>query len=310
MAHWAKHQERGNAFVLRLTSFLAMHSPLWLLRVVVSVVVFFYYVIEHKARRNITQYQQYIKQTFPQKSASLASPVSVFKQFYQFGLCIVDRFAVWQGRIRYADLTIHDYDNIHAEIDRKGQRGQMLICSHLGNVDIARALVEHHQGFVMNVLMHSGHAVEFNRQLQKAGASHLNVIEVSTLDATVMMELQQRLERGEWLAMAADRIPIRGNKNTRVNFLGHSTIFPQGPWLLASLLRVPVNVLFCLKEHNNYHLYLERMVEQVSLPRGKREESIQAYAQQYADILAKYCCQSPWQWFNFFEFWNQDDKSL
>ena len=36
-----------------------------------------------------------------------------------------------------------------------------------------------------------------------------------------MLELSQRLEQGEWIAIAADRVPIRGDKTQSINFLGH-----------------------------------------------------------------------------------------
>jgi predicted LPLAT superfamily acyltransferase len=32
---------------------------------------------------------------------------------------------------------------------------------------------------------------------------------------------------------------------------------PQGPWLLAGLLKCPVNLLMCLKHHGRYRLTLE-----------------------------------------------------
>ena len=30
-----------------------------------------------------------------------------------------------------------------------------------------------------------------------------------------MMELNSRIENGEWIAIAADRVPVRGEKNRR-----------------------------------------------------------------------------------------------
>jgi predicted LPLAT superfamily acyltransferase len=62
-----------------------------------------------------------------------------------------------------------------------------------------------------------------------------------------MLQLHERLERGEWLAIAGDRVPLHGGRSVTVDFLGHPA-FPQGPWLLAGLLKCPVNLLMCLKQ--------------------------------------------------------------
>ena len=49
------------------------------------------------------------------------------------------------------------------------------------------------------------------------------------------------------MAIAGDRVPLHGGRHVQANFLGHAACFPQGPWLLAGLLKCPVNLLFCLK---------------------------------------------------------------
>jgi predicted LPLAT superfamily acyltransferase len=72
-----------------------------------------------------------------------------------------------------------------------------------------------------------------------------------------MLQLHERLERGEWLAIAGDRVPLHGGRSVTVDFLGHPA-FPQGPWLLAGLLKCPVNLLMCLKQPDgHYRLTLE-----------------------------------------------------
>jgi predicted LPLAT superfamily acyltransferase len=67
----------------------------------------------------------------------------------------------------------------------------------------------------MNVLVHTKHAEQFNRLLGEAGATHLRLIQVSELDPAIMLQLSQRLERGEWLAIAGDRVPLHGGARCR-----------------------------------------------------------------------------------------------
>ena len=198
---------------------------------------------------------------------------SVFKQFVAFGEAVCDRFAVWQRKIRYEDLVIEDPDDIYSQVKRN-ERGQIFACSHLGNTEVCRALVSHHKDFRLNVLVHSKHAQAFNEALQKAGADHIRLIQVTDLDTTLMMELNSRIEDGEWIAIAADRVPVRGEKTADINFLGHTAPMPQGAWLLASLLKTQVNTLFCVKQNGRYHLKLRRFTDTSSWKRGNREAAV------------------------------------
>ena len=300
--HWAKQSERGNAFFLNLTRLIVKYCPLWLIKIATFVVVCYFYLTAKEARNNIKTYQHRLKQQFPH--CHLPS-FSVFRQFLFFGEIICDNFAVWQRKIHYTYLIVDDADNLYGDVDQGG-RGQILVCSHFGNIEICRALVDsgQHKNFHLNVLVHSKNAEAFNKALVEAGADALPLIQVEDLDAQKMLELSQRLERGEWIAIAADRVPIRGDKTQSVNFLGHYAEFPQGAWLLASILKAPLNTIFCLKEKGQYRMKLRRFSPPIS-GRGKtREENIKQVMQQYADLLAKECTENPLLWFNFYNFWN------
>ncbi|HRE16014.1 MAG TPA: hypothetical protein PLW86_02970, partial [Rhodocyclaceae bacterium] len=89
-------------------------------------------------------------------------------------------------------------------------------------------------------------------------------------------------------------------------FLGASACFPQGPYILASLLECPVYLFFCVEEADGYRIVFEPFADQVMLPRGRREAAMAEYAQRYAHRLEALCRQAPLQWFNFFDFWRQD----
>ena len=102
----------------------------------------------------------------------------------------------------------------------------------------------------------------------------------------------------------ADRTPVRGNKTVPVNFLGHTAHLPQGPWLLAGLLRAPTNTVFVLKEQGRYHLCLKRFQTAPSWTAATRKQVIENMAQQYADVLAAHAARAPLQWFNFYDFWS------
>lgn len=305
--HWARQRERGNLFFLRLTAQLVRRCPRWLLRGCVWLVVAYFYASAPAQRRHIARYQTRLRAVFP--AARLPEWAPVWRQFVAFGEALTDRFAVWQQQIRYADLTVEDPDGVYQHIaDSIAGRapGRILICSHVGNVEICRALVDHHRGFVLNVLVHSHHAATFNRALVEAGASDIRLIQVSELDAGRMLALQQALAAGEWLAIAADRVPVRGDKTVAVNFLGRPAPLPQGPWLLAGLLQAPLVTVWCSKRDGGYRLRLEQFAAAPQWTRRQRQPAVQQLAQRFADRLAAECAQVPLQWFNFYDFWGDE----
>lgn len=279
------------------------YFPLGGIRFVTFWVVLYFFLSARKMRRNIQHYQQQLQHSFPDVQLP---KFAVFRQFLAFGEAIADRFAVWQRKIRYQDLIIDDADNLYAEMDNPNKRGQILLCSHLGNIEICRALANsgHHPHFRLNVLVHSRHAAEFNKALVEAGADELSLIQVDELDAQKMLALSQRIEQGEWIAIAADRTPIRGDKLEAVNFLGKTASFPQGAWLLASLLKAPINTVFCLKEQGKYRLQLRKFSSGIQGRGQIRHQAIQQAMQQYADLLAKESAKNPLLWFNFYDFWH------
>lgn len=301
--HWAKQQERGTIFFLTLTRLIVKYLPLPLIRFANFWVVFYFYATSRQKRQYIAEYHRKLTACFPDVQLPR---YAVFLQFLAFGEAITDRFAVWQKQIRYQHLRVDDPDNLYSDMDGNG-RGQILVCSHFGNIEICRALVGsgHHPNFKLNVLVHNRHAEAFNKALVEAGADELPLIQVEDLNPQKMLELAEKIERGEWIAIAADRIPIRGDKTEKIDFLGSPAHFPQGAWLLASLLKAPINSVFCIKEQGSYRLQLRRF-SGVIQGRGKvREQHIQQAMQQYADLLAKECAKSPLLWFNFYDFWHQ-----
>ena len=301
-AHWSAQHERGHRLFLKITEWLVRYLPLWPVHGIAALVAAYFYLTSAAQRRSVRQYQGYLKASFP--DAPLPARFPVYRQFAAFGEAVADRFAVWQHKITVPDLVVEDPDNLYADIDNHNARGQIIICSHLGNIEVCRALVSHHQGFKLNVLVHNAHAEDFNRALKAAGASDLQLIQVADLDAAKMLQLSQKLDAGEWLAIAADRTPVRGNKTVPVQFLGHTAHLPQGPWLLAGLLRAPTNTVFVLKEQGRYHLCLKRFQTAPSWTAATRKQMIENMAQQYADVLAAHAARAPLQWFNFYDFWS------
>ncbi|MBS9783184.1 MAG: glycosyl transferase family 2 [Pasteurella sp.] len=304
--HWARQGERGTELFLNITSLIVKYLPLWAIKIATFIVVCYFFLTSAKVRKNINSYHCHLTTTF----TDIQLPkFSIFRQFLSFGEALTDRFAVWQNKIVYKDLIVDDKDNLYGEI-RKSQRGQILICSHFGNVEVCRALVNsgHHDNFKLNILVHHKNTVAFNKALVKAGANELSLIEVSELDAAKMLQLHNKLDQGEWIAIAVDRIPLKSDKSLPIDFLGKKANFPQGAWLLSSLLKAKINTVFCLKEQGKYRLKLRKFSDVLQGSGQQRKQNITIAMQQYANLLAQECKQNPLLWFNFYDFWDENNE--
>lgn len=305
--HWAAQKERGSFVLMKLTAFAVRCFGRRPLTPVLYLIVLYFFVFGRRARRHVRQYQTYLAE-WSGRAGLRPNTRRVFGQFMAFADSLLDRLDVWRGRLGPAQVELHDPADVRGKLRSSlhGGRGQILVCTHLGNLDVCRALAEMGEQVPLNVLVHNRHVARFNRLQSEAGDRQLRLLQVSEINAAVMLDLSQRLDRGEWLAIAGDRVPLNDGRRVTVDFLGHRAPFPQGPWLMAGLLRCPVNLMCCLKIGGRYQIRLEPFLDAPVWERGQREQVIAGWAQRYADRLAQLCLLAPQQWFNFYAYWQSD----
>lgn len=305
--HWSAHKERGSFFWMRLTAHAVRVLGRGPVTPVLYAIVFYFFVSGRKARRHAREYQHRLA-AWSGRRELRPTMRRVFGQFMAYAVNLLDRLDVWRGKLSLSQVQLIDPAGVRTRLlqSQSGGRGEILVVTHLGNLDVCRAMAELGEQVPLNVLVHNRHVAHFNRLLDEAGDRSLRLIQVSELDTAVMMDLSQRLERGEWLAIAGDRVPLHDGRRVTATFLGAPAAFPQGPWLMAGILRCPVNLLCCIKVAGRYRIYLDAFLDRAQWERGRRDEAIQAWAQRYADQLALRCLEAPLQWFNFYDYWQTD----
>jgi len=73
-------------------------------------------------------------------------------------------------------------------------------------------------------------------------------------------------------------------------------------------LRCPVYALFCIRQSRGFHVHVERLAEQLILTRGKRDLALSDACRKFAAMLEKRAIATPYQWYNFFDFWAENDN--
>lgn len=301
---WYAQREAGALWGMRLT-FAALNfvgrkgvAPL------VYLVVSYFFLFGKKARHASLDYLARIERYAPALGLR-ANLWTSFRHFLSFASAILDKLQAWQGKIRLEDVDFHDHD-LFTRLTQQ-QIGGVFVGSHLGNIEVCRALGTLSGKLRLTVLVHTKHAQNFNRLLEQAGASAFELLQVTDIGVDTALRLQEKVSRGEWIVIVGDRVPVGGNRISQAPFLGESAAFPQGPFILASLLECPVLLLFCIKHGQRYQLSLEHFADKIRLRRKFREADLQAYIERYAERLQHHCLSAPLQWYNFYPFWQQHD---
>jgi predicted LPLAT superfamily acyltransferase len=301
--HWAQTKEVGAAWGIRCLVLIYKLMGRAVLFVVLYPVVAYFFVTNRVARSASRDYLETLSKFAPNAPIRVG-PATTFRHFANFARSVGNRIAAWTGQITFDDVTFSGRETLVELID-KGQ-GALLITAHIGSFEVCRALARARSNIRLNVLVHTAHSEKFNRVMQTVNPNqHVKLIEVTELDPAVAIRLKEKLAAGELIVITGDRIPVASSRITVTPFLGRPAPFPQGPFILAALLKCPVYTLVCLADGNRFHAYLEPLCERVYLGRGTREADLQRYIGQFAARLERFCEIAPLQWFNFFPFWDE-----
>lgn len=305
--HWSKLKEKA-AGKYRLLFLLKIyqHCGKRVLRFHLAIIVLTVLIFSKPTR---TSSRQYLNRIYKLKKPAFKKPnfISSYKQLFCFADSLADRVASWLGNINLDSIHIHTkpvFNRFVSEI-KQGQ-GAFFICSHLGNMEILRAIGSFKEAKI-NAVVQIAHTSTFNNFLKKLHPKvSTNLISATDIGIDTIINLKEKLQQGELVVIAADRTAAKNpDKNLMANFLGEPVAFPKGIFVMASLMECPIYFSFCLKDdHGNYNLYFyQTEIKFSQTTRKYREENIQKLAEEYASHLETLCLAYPYQWFNFFDFW-------
>lgn len=307
--HWSRTPERGS--LLGMQIMLASYRLLGrrgfslLLYPVIG-----YFWLTGSAQREASRAYLARLETFAnaQGVALPAEPRSSFRHFLRFGEAALDKLAGWRGDITEQEVELVGAEHYQAAIN--SGKGVLLLGSHLGDLELCRALGSRKQGLRINALVFTRHAARFNALLKQINPdSHLNLIQVQELGADTAILLKEKLEQGEWVVIVGDRTSVTREKRVIwADFLGAPAPFPLGPFVLSSVLGCPVYLMFGLKEQGRFRVHFEPFADGQPLPRQGRQQILASRVQAYADRLQHHCLRAPLDWFNFFDFWQLTDE--
>lgn len=225
----------------------------------------------------------------------------LYRHIFTFAATIHDRVYLLNDRFDLFEVEVSG-DELVTGLLAEG-RGLFLIGAHMGSFEVMRALGRRHAGLNVAMAMYEGNARKVNQMLGAISPmAQQDVIGLGQVDS--MLKISACLDQGTAVGMLADR-RFGGDVMRTMPFLGGQADLPLGPFRMAAVLRRPV--LFMTGVYlggKRYRIHFETLADFSDLAAGERQQAIGAAMERYVGLLEKHCRQTPYNWFNFFEFWH------
>ncbi|AHF90660.1 acyltransferase [Opitutaceae bacterium TAV5] len=302
--HWSRIDERRGLAGMRLMFAVYRLVGYRAFALLLHPVAAVFWLTGRRQRRASRAWLRRLRDYGRATGRSLPRGLNSYRHFYRFGEALLEKLAAWSGDIRAADVEIADDRCLAPFLRDRAAPGVLVFVTHLGNAELCRALGAR-AGKTINAIVFTDHAARFNRLLREiAPDAHLNLVSAAGLSPATAIRLKEKIDAGEWVAIAADRTAVLNpGRTVTADFLGAPAPFPEGPFVLASVLECPVFLMFALRENGRLRIHVEPFAHPLRLPRATRAAALAGHARRLAARIEHHAANAPLDWFNFYDFW-------
>jgi predicted LPLAT superfamily acyltransferase len=299
-APWLKRKERSNMLMLRIMSWLSLRLGRTVSRSALHIIAFYFVLFSPASRKASLDY-------LPRALERPATWRDLYRHFFSFASTIHDRIYLINRNYDLFDIEIQGKDVINPLID--ANQGVLLMGAHLGSFEVMRAIGRQLPGLKVAMVMHEDNAQKINAMLAAINPeASMGIIPLGHIDS--MLQFKQHLDEGMLVGMLSDRT-LGNEPMAEVELLGDVAAIPSGPFRMAALLRRPVVFMAGLyMGGNRYQVIFETLADFSDIPRGEREQAVNAAIARYTELLNQYTRLAPYNWFNFFDYWQTTPASL
>ena len=301
-AQWKQRPEGGGWFAIWLIRSIGRYGGRAVARVLLYPITL-YFLARRKPERLASR--AYL-------ARALGRPArlwDVARHIHTFASTILDRVFLLSGQLQRFEIRTEGLDALHEQLDEG--RGLLLFGSHLGSFEVLRVLSRARPQVTVRVVLDKAHNPAMTQLLDALNPEIARtVIDAAQDGPAIMLAVQEAIAAGHLVALLVDRAQP-GEGAAPAPFLGEQAWFPTAPWLVAAVLGAPVALAFGLyRGGNRYDLVFERFSEGVHAPRAQRAALLQALIRRYAARLEHFARLAPFNWFNFYDFWERlDDRN-
>jgi predicted LPLAT superfamily acyltransferase len=292
LPQWMQRKERGSFLLLQWMRRFSLLFGRRLSRVVVYGIALYFFLAVGSARKASRSYLQRALQR-------RATAWDLYQHILAFASTIHDRFYLLNDQQGLFDIQVIGAEQVIQF--QQHQQGALLFGAHLGSFEV---LLTHGRNNQFNscVAMYPENARQLNRALAAINPQAMaGIIALGQFDS--MLNIHQQLEAGALVGVLADRA-AGPDRYLTLPFLGAPARFPTGPFRMAAMLGYPVYFMTGLyRGANRYEVHFEVLSDQAKVPREQREAVVHQTMEKYVATLERHCRAAPYNWFNFFDFW-------
>jgi predicted LPLAT superfamily acyltransferase len=294
---WQGRPEAGSRAAVSFALFLALNMGRAFVRVLLYPATLYFFLRRSAERRGSRAFL----------TRALGRPATtwqVLRNMLAYSQTMLDRIYLLSESLQRFDVSSHGLDVLEKEMARG--RGVLLLGAHIGSFEALRTLGEKRPGVRVAVVMDRRQTQLMTDMLHSLNPKiAANVIDAGADPAELALAMHAAAQEGALIGLLADRARP-GEAVHAADFFGAPADFPTGPYVIASLLELPVVLCFGLyRGGNRYDLYFETFAEQIRLARNDRAAQLGAWAQRFAHRLEHYTRLDPYNWFNFYDFWHR-----
>ncbi len=182
--------------------------------------------------------------------------------------------------------------------------GAIVIMSHIGNWELAAQRLNQ-KGLPIMLYLGAKHKEQVER-IQKDNLAEKGIRIVATDEKEkspfALLEGINFLREGGIVSMTGDRLWGEQSYVT-VSFLGHEARLPDTPHLFALMTGAPLMTFFVFQDAVGiYHIKVSKGRNVFAATRTDRKKAVLESAQAYADDLACFASEHPFEWHHFEPF--------
>ncbi|MGI8738536.1 MAG: lipid A biosynthesis acyltransferase [Gammaproteobacteria bacterium] len=291
---WLDLPERGSPAMLRVILWVATHLGRWAARGLLYPIAVYFLLTAREARRASYDYLRRVR----------GRPVRwwhAFRHIHCFACTILDRVYLLQGNFARFDVRVHQKAIFHRQVDTG--KGAILLGSHLGSFEMLRTLGVSQQHIPLKVLMDTEHNGSITRFLHALNPE-IAATAIGAYRPDTLLKVKESVDAGFMIGALGDR-PTGGGRTLRCDFLNATAAFPIGAIELAAIMQCPVILFFGLyRGGNRYDVHFELLTDRVAPDRTTRAQDIEHWTRAYVKRLEHYARAAPYNWFNFYPFWD------
>lgn len=221
---------------------------------------------------------------------------NVLRNILSYAFAQADKIEVFSGKFIPDNIVFENNSDMKSFRENvHNKKGSVCIFSHLGNIDVIRALLEKDKTDI-TIFLSLKQAEIFRNFLNRISVeNHVSAYSVEDIGINTAIEIKDKINNGEFIFIAGDRVSENaGMKKFEVDFLNKKIDLPKGTFKLAELIEAPVFFVIAVKIKNKYKFVVKKF--------ENYEKCSKNMASDFSKFIAEWSSKYPFQFYHFYDF--------